>query len=448
MTPPCGVAPPTSSGSDPETTLIFCRQGPSYCGVMRIEAGLMIPGRGDPVEDAVVVVDGDTIVFAGPRDTAPADPGADVISVPVVMPGMWDCHGHFSGERSADLATIATMHPALMGIRVAGDASRVLAAGFTSVREVGGVGVHLRRAIDEGTLVGPHIYAAGAILSPTGGHADLHMYPVEWVRDLCDRQGVLQICDGVPDCLRAVRLQLRQGAELIKICTSGGVLSEVDHPVHQQFSADELRAIVEEAGRADRIVAAHCHGKPGIMAALEAGCRTIEHGTYLDEEAADAMRELDATLVPTCLIINELLTRGRDHGLPDYAYRKLVVVAERHREALQIAIARGVRIALGTDVAATGEHLPGHWGQNAEELPLLVAAGLTPLQAIEAATANGPHTLGDRAPRSGQIAAGYDADLLALTGSPLDDIGVLTKAATITHIWKGGTAAKAPDANA
>jgi imidazolonepropionase-like amidohydrolase len=413
--------------------------------MMRIDAGLLIPGRGPAVADAAVVVDGATIVFAGRRDDAPTSAAeTDAVSVPVVMPGMWDCHGHFTGERSADLATIATMHPALMGIRAAGDARKVLAAGFTSVREVGGIGVHLRRAIDEGTLVGPHVYAAGAILSPTGGHADLHMYPVGWVRDLCDRQGVLQLCDGIPECLRAVRLQLRQGADLVKICTSGGVLSEVDHPVHQQFSRDELRAIVEEAGRADRIVAAHCHGKPGIMAALEAGCRTIEHGTYLDEEAADAMREVDATLVPTCLIIHELLTRGRDHGLPDYAYRKLVVVAERHREALQIAIARSVRIALGTDVAGSGDHLPGHWGQNADELPLLVAAGLTPAQAIEAATANGPHTLGGRAPRSGQIAAGYDADLIGLSGNPLEDIGILTDANNVSHVWKRGAPAKAP----
>jgi imidazolonepropionase-like amidohydrolase len=156
------------------------------------------------------------------------------------------------------------------------------------------------------------------------------------------------------------------------------------------------------------------------------------------------MHEVDATLVPTCLVIHELLTRGREHGLPDYAYRKLVEVAERHRQALQIAIARGVRIALGTDVAGSGEHLPGHWGQNADELPLLVAAGLTPAQAIEAATANGPSTLGGRAPQSGQIAAGFDADLIGVSGNPLEDVSILTDTSNVSHVWKGGVPVKAP----
>jgi imidazolonepropionase-like amidohydrolase len=407
--------------------------------VTQINAALMIPGRGEPVPDATVVLDGGVIIYAGrSADAPPVDGSAVVVDAPVVMPGMWECHGHFAGERGADLATLATVHPALTGIRVATDAASALRAGFTSVRDVGGVGVHLRRAIDEGTVSGPRVYSAGAILSPTGGHADLHMYPVSWVRDMCDRVGITQLCDGVPECLRAVRLQLRVGAELIKICTSGGVMSELDDPIHQQFSNEELRAIVEEAGRADRIVAAHCHGKPGIIAALEAGVGTIEHGTYLDEETADMMRELDVTLVPTRLVVTEMLAHGRNHGLPDYAYRKLEQIADRHLEALQIAIGRGVRIALGTDVSCTGAHLPCHWGQNADELALLVDAGMSPLQAIEAATANGPHTLGTRAPLSGQLAAGYDADLLTLAANPMDDIGCLADPATITSIWLGG----------
>lgn len=402
-----------------------------------MNAGLLIPGRGAPVPDAAVVVDGAVIVYAGSEARAPAVSSAP-ISVPVLMPGMWECHGHFTGERGADLAALATMHPALMGARAGVDAGTVLRAGFTSVRDVGGIGVHLRRAVDDGTLVGPHIYSAGAIISPTGGHADLHMYPIGWVRDMCQRTGITHICDGVPECLRAVRLQLRTGAELIKICTSGGVMSEVDHPVHQQFNADELRAIVGEAAQADRIVAAHAHGKPGIVAALEAGVRTIEHGSYLDEETADMMLELDATLVPTMLLVSELLAHGREHGMPDYSHRKIVEIADRHLEAVQTAIAKGVRIALGTDVATSGADQLGHWGQNAAELPLLVNAGMTTLQAIEAATANGPITLGPRGPRSGQLAAGYDADMLGLTVNPLDDITALTKRATMSWIWKDG----------
>lgn len=408
----------------------------------RIDADVLIPGRGAPQADAAVVIDDGSITYVGPQSSVPPDAGGPEMSVPVLMPGMWECHGHFTGERTADLASLATMHPALMGIRSAIDATTVLQAGFTSVRDVGGVGVHLRRAIDEGTVAGPHVYGAAAIISPTGGHADLHMYPIEWVRDLCDRAGITHLCDGVPECLRAVRLQLRAGAELIKICASGGVMSEVDDPIHQQFSRDELHAIVEEAGRAERVVAAHCHGKPGIVAALEAGVRTIEHGTYLDEEVAQMMRELGAILVPTRLIVTEFLKHGRDYGMPDYAYRKLEAIADRHLQALQTAIEGGVPIALGTDVASTGADLPAHWGQNADELVLLVDAGMTALQAIEAATANGPETLGPRAPRSGQLASGYDADMIAVNANPLNDISILANPDNVIAVWKGGRAVK------
>jgi len=230
--------------------------------------------------DGCVVVDGSAIRYAGPAAGAPDTPGATALRVPVVMPGLWDCHAHFMGLRAPDLAQLATTPPALMAMRAARDATVAVDAGFTSVREVGGLGVWVAAAVAEGSLVGPTVYGAGAVLSPTGGHADLHMYPVHWVCELADRIGVLHQCDGVPDCLRAVRLQLRVGARLIKICASGGVMSQIDHPIHQQFSDHELRAIVEEAGRAERIVAAHCHGKPGIMAALRAGVRTIEQGCH------------------------------------------------------------------------------------------------------------------------------------------------------------------------
>ena len=273
---------------------------------------------------------GPTIAYAGPTTGAPATPGARIYRVTAVLPGLWDCHAHFMGVFTPDLAELATNAPALTAMRVARDAAVALRAGFTSVREVGGLGVWVARAVAEGTVKGPNVFGAGAILSPTGGHADLHMYPVDWVCDLADRIGMLRQCDGVPECLRAVRLQLRDGARLIKVCASGGVMSQIDDPIHQQFSHNELRAIVEEAGQAERIVAAHCHGKPGIMAALEAGVRTIEHGTYLDDECAEAMRECDAVLVPTRLIVEEFLAYGAAAGLPDYAQRKLLAVADRH----------------------------------------------------------------------------------------------------------------------
>ncbi len=329
-------------------------------------------------------------------------------------------------------------------MRVTRDARAALDAGFTSVREVGGLGIWLGMAVAEGSVSGPTVYSAGAILSPTGGHADLHMYPVDWVCDLADRVGILRQCDGIPECLRAVRLQLRNGARLIKVCASGGVMSQVDHPMHQQFSDDELRAIVEEAARAERVVAAHCHGKPGIMAALRAGVRTIEHGTYLDDEAADAMRECDAILVPTRLIIEEYLAYGASAGLPDYAHRKLLEVADRHAEAIALAHERGVRIALGTDISGSGSTTPCHWGQNGAELGLMVKAGLSPLAAIEAATATAPLTLGPQAPRSGLLAAGYDADVIALAADPAGDVSIVADPANITHVWQGGVLVKEP----
>ncbi len=303
-----------------------------------------------------MILDGPLLHYAGPQDQAPRTPQAQVHRVPAVMPGLWDCHAHFMGLTAPNLADIATTPPQVAAMRVARDASVALDAGFTSVREVGGLGVWVAPAVAEGSVSGPTVYAAGAVLSPTGGHADLHMYPPGWVCDLADRVGMLRQCDGIPECLRAVRLQLRNGARLIKVCASGGVMSQIDHPVHQQFSDDELRAIVEEAARAERVVAAHCHGKPGIMAALRAGARTIEHGTYLDEEAADAMRECDAVLVPTRLIIEEYLAHGAAAGLPDYAHRKLIEVADRHAAAIAIAHERGVRIALGTDIGGIRHH--------------------------------------------------------------------------------------------
>ena len=414
--------------------------------MQRIEATVLIPGRGTPLRDGCVVLDGASIVFAGPRADAPPTPGADVFTVPAVMPGLWDCHAHFLGLVAANVEGVATTHVALSAMRVVSDARKALDAGVTSVREVGGYGIWLARAIAEGSVTGPSVYGAGAILSPTGGHADLHMYPHEWVCELADRTGVLRQCDGVPECLRAVRLQLRAGARLIKICASGGVMSEIDHPVHQQFSRDELHAIVHEAAQADRVVAAHCHGKPGIMAALEAGVRTIEHGTYLDEEAADAMVECGAILVPTRLIVEEFLEAGLAHGLPDYAHRKLVALAEQHRAALSLAHERGVAIAAGTDICNSTVGAPASWGRNGAELAHMVNAGLSPLEAIEAATATAPLTLGPQAPESGLLSAGFDADVIALTSDPSGDVTVLSDPQNITHVWRAGSLVKSPGA--
>src|SRR3984885_14915362 len=322
----------------------------------RIEAELLIPGRGEPVRDGVVVLDGARIEYAGPAGMAPPTAGALVLRVATVMPGMWDCHGHFLGTRTFDLGQLVLEPLALRGARSARDLRAALDAGITSVREVGGLGVYLARAVQEGVLDGPAIYAAGSILSTTGGHADLHSYPLPWIGDFAAHYGELRLADGTAECMRAVREQLRKNARVIKVCASGGVMSEIDDPIHQQFTIAELRAIVEVAGLAERVVAAHCHGKPGIMAAVEAGVRTIEHGTYLDDEACDALRESGAILVPTRTIIEDILVNLAK--VPDYVAAKLTALAGRHAESVSRAIERGVTIAMGTDIARTGPDRP------------------------------------------------------------------------------------------
>ena len=411
----------------------------------RIAADLLIPGTGTPLRDGVVVLDGQRISYAGPAAGAPDTPGAAASQAAAVMPGMWDCHGHFLGSRTFDLGQLPLEPVALRAARSARDLRAALDAGVTSVREVGGLGVYLARAVAEGVLDGPAIYAAGAVLSTTGGHGDLHAFPLPWMDQLSQLSGhggELRLADGIDDCMRAVREQLRRNARVIKVCASGGVLSEVDHPVHQQFTVAELRTVVEIAGLAERAVAAHCHGKPGIMAALEAGVCTIEHGTYLDDEACDAMRETGAILVPTRTIIEDMLAHL--DVVPDYAAAKLVAIAEVHAQATTRALEHGVTIAMGTDIGLTGSDLPNSWGQNGSEPAHLVALGMTPLQAIEAATATGPLTLGPQAPLSGRLEAGFDADVITLDADPLADIGVLADPAHVTGVWAGGRRVKPP----
>jgi len=410
--------------------------------LQRIEANVLIPGRGDPIDDGCVVLDGTTIAYAGPRAGAPPTEGAEVHQVPVVMPGLWDSHVHLFGLTTANLADLITIQPAAAGARAVKDLEAALNAGVTSVREMGGIGIHLARVVAEGTIVGPAIYAAGAILSQTGGHGDLHAMPLPWVEDYGAHGGCLHLCDGVPECLKGVRAQLRLDAKLIKICASGGVLSEVDHPIHQQYSDAEIIAIVEEAARSERIVAAHCHGKPGIEACVRAGVRTIEHGTYLDEPTAKLMKQHGAILVTTHTIHSRVLDHGPRLGMPAYALEKMKVMVALQKSSTQAAMAAGVPVALGTDSFSSGPDTVSPWGNHALELGYLVKSGMTPLQAIEAGTANGPLTLGPQAPKSGQLREGYDADVIAVSQNPVDDITVLADAANVPQVWRAGQLVK------
>jgi imidazolonepropionase-like amidohydrolase len=411
---------------------------------IRIEARQLLPGRGAPVRDGIVVLDGPTIAYAGPGALAPAADGATRVQVDTVMPGLWDCHVHLLGALGADPSFVTREPLALRGARASVDLVAALAAGVTSVREAGGLGIHVARAVNEGTISGPRIYAAGAWLSVTGGHGDLAELPLDWVHQLSTTEPSTRLCDGVDDCMTAVREQLREGAEVIKVCASGGVMSSRNDPRHQQFTRAELRAIVEVAGLAGRSVMAHCHGTGAMLAAIEAGVRTIEHGTYLDDEVCAAMVERDVLLVPTRLVVREMLLDSPTNDLSPEMRAKLVEIDRVHADAMGRAHAAGVRIAMGTDVLVTGRGKPIAWGNHGRELPLMVEFGMSPLEAIEAATANGPDTLGDRAPRSGHLLAGYDADVIAVAGDPVADVAVLADPANVTHVWQAGELRRRP----
>jgi imidazolonepropionase-like amidohydrolase len=283
------------------------------------------------------------------------------------------------------------------------------------------------------------VYGAGAVLSTTGGHGDLHSFPLSWVHEMQHEGGEIRLADGPDECAKAVREQLRRNATIIKVCASGGVLSEIDDPIHQQFTVAELRTIVEVAALSDRSVAAHCHGKPGIMAALEAGVLTIEHGTYLDEECAAAMRESGAILVPTRTIVDDIRTF---RAAPPFAQAKLDAIADIHKAAVALAHDQGVTVAVGTDLAVRAWSGAASWGRNGRELLLLGECGFTPLEAIEAATAIGPSTLGRLAPLSGQLQAGYDADVICLDVNPLGDLSVFADVAHVVGVWRGGRRVK------
>ena len=404
----------------------------------RIEATTLIPGRGDTIDNGVVLIEDSAITYAGPASEAPRSPAADVTVTDTVMPGMWDCHGHFIGIYGANIEETVTTRPQMAAMRTTADAGRALNAGFTSVREMGGMGTFLGRVIDEGQVLGPNVYGSGSMLSMTGGHGDAHGMDLGTARPARSMNwGEDNIVDGPDQCRAGVRRMLRLGAKVIKIHASGGVMSELDDPHLPQFSKPELEAIVDEATRMERLVGAHCHGKRGIMAALEAGIKTIEHGTYLDEETADAMVETGAILVPTRFVVEFLMSEGDKKGMPDYAKKKGQAASESHADAVALAHEKGVKIAMGTDIWITGL-----WGRNAEELGFLVEAGMTPLQAIETATANGPATLGPQAPNAGQLLEGMDADVICVSGDPSTDVSVLADNENITHVFKGGVEVK------
>ena len=410
---------------------------------LRVDADLIIPGRGQPIKNGSMISSDGKIILVCKTDTlGPEHAKVPPITVPVLMPGMWDCHMHFMGAEKTAVDDMIMVPPAIAGARSAKDIVATLNAGFTSVRELAGYGSDLSKVISEGWLPGPNIYPAVSILSQTAGHGDAHSLPLDLLNDRMRHGLPFYLCDGVSECIKAVRIQIRRGAKVIKVATSGGVLSIIDDPQMQKFSAKELEAIVEEATRADRIVAAHCHGRKGILAALRAGCRTIEHGSYLDQEAIELMLEMNAILVPTRSIIEYGLQHAEAFTKESYA--KMVKVSEAHTKSYQLAVNAGIRIALGTDLGFSSPTIRFNHGMNGGEFRYAVDAGMTSLEAIEAGTANGPETLGLQAPKSGQLKPGYDADFIALSGNPIEDIDILADPGKVTHVWKAGNLHKSP----
>lgn len=253
----------------------------------------------------------------------------------------------------------------------------------------------------------------------------------------------LLMCDGVEECRKAVRINIRRGARTIKVLTSGGATSRDDNPKYQQFSDEELAVIVSEAKRMGLVCAAHAIGKAGIMAAIRAGFKVIEHNSYADDEVLAAMKANDVTLVATMSPIQTVIDNKDSY--PKEMYEKVRAFYETHKSMYRNAVKAGVTCALGSDLFG-GIGTPLSPGLNGREVPYAVKyGGMTPLQAIEAATANGPPSLGqEKAPLSGQIREGFDADFIGLDVNPLDDIEVLGSPENIKRIWKAGRLVKAP----
>ncbi|KAI8634395.1 amidohydrolase [Xylariaceae sp. FL1651] len=416
-----------------------------------IKAGLLIPGDGKPVKEGALVIENKVIVWVGPERQMPpkyTDAAHRTFSIPFVMPGLWDVHAHFDGAPpeagEVNFSSTFMQHPAIAGARLTKGCWEAIQRGYTSLRDVAGYGCEVARAIDEGTIIGPNVYSVGACLSQTGGHGDLFTVPPGDVQLgfglAAAKPGhwgstMSVLVDGVDECRRAVRLQIRRGARCIKVFASGGVLSLDDNPLYAQFSPEELECIVQEAGRQDRVVAAHVHGKPGILAAVKAGVGTVEHVSFADEECIELIKKKGTVYVATRTIVDMLLQSGGE-GLTKYQWEKAQLCGKNHLHAYKMAIKAGIPIALGTDTA------PGF--NMATELDHAVQAGMSPLEAIKAATANGPLSVGAMAPKTGQLKVGYEADILGLLDNPVEDVKVLQDKQNIGWVWKGGRLFKGP----
>ncbi|MFN2635729.1 MAG: amidohydrolase family protein [Gemmatimonadaceae bacterium] len=399
-----------------------------------LRAARLIDGTGAaPVTNAAVVVTGDRILAVGPSANVPIPTGARIIDLGDVtlLPGFIDAHTHIIGrilgDPLNDLAVVKD-YAAYAAIAGVANARNTLMAGFTSIRVVGTRNfddMALRQAITDGRVPGPRMENAGNLIGITGGHCDENGF----------RPGLIQYgpADGVadgPDQIRsAVRYQVKSGADVIKMCATGGVLSEGDAVGATQYTYEEMKALVDEATKLGRKVAAHAHGTEGIKLAVRAGVASIEHGSFLDEEGAKMMAQRGTFLVPT-LMAGEAVERFAKNGvLKGLRAEKALAAAAAMRKSIRLAVANQVPIALGTDAGVIPH------GTNAREFGLMVEwGGMTPMAALRAGTSSGAKLLGWES-KVGSLTAGKFADIVAVPGDPLANIHVTER---VSFVMKGG----------
>ena len=394
--------------------------------ITAVKAASMVDVRsGALVSNAVVLISGERITAAGSGLAIPA--GATVIDLgaKTLLPGLIDAHTHLTGnpeDAGYSSVRISVPRAALAGAK---NARLTLQAGFTTVRDVGAEGyadIGLRDAVNDGDVPGPRIVASGPALGITGGHCDDTMHAPQY------NAVATGVADGVEEVIKRTRQIIKYGADVIKICATGGVLSMGDDPRASQYSPQELKAIVTEAHRLGRKVAAHAHGGEGIRLAVLAGVDSIEHGSYIDDDGIKLLKEHKTWLVPTLYLGAWLIDNAEAIKLPKPLLEKAKVVLPAARVNIGKAIKAGVPIAFGTD-AAVYPH-----GQNGREFAVLVKLGMTPIQAVRSATVNASELLG-MSDRVGAIEAGKYADLIAVDGEPLKDVATLER---VQWVMKGG----------
>jgi imidazolonepropionase-like amidohydrolase len=392
-----------------------------------IHAGHVLDVKtGRLLSDQTVVIENGKIVSVGASAETKSPADAVRIELPnaTVLPGLIDAHTHltFDPQFGYERLGISIPRETLIGAK---NARITLNAGFTTVRNVGASGftdVALRDAINAGDVPGPRMLVSGPPLTITGGHADNNLLPFE---DHATSDGV---ADGVDGVRHMVRQNIKYGADLIKFMASGGVLSKGDNPQASQYTLEEMKTIVAEAHRLGRKVAAHAHGAQAILWASEAGVDSIEHGSYIDDAGIAEMKKNGTYLVPTLYLGDWFLENAESNHVPDFLLAKAKEVMPAARENIAHAFASGVKVAFGTD-AAVYPH-----GLNAHEFAVMVKLGLTPLQAIQAATVNAADLLGWPG-KVGSLDPGAWADIVAVDGDPLKDVTILEH---VKFVMRGG----------